>query len=132
MINLPRSIVLVVVLLVSACHPMSIEEPKNLWGPIGIGDWQSTAATSDKVAGEEDVKAGRAVFYIDGASEQHQMPIPSLARLISSEPPGELVVIIQAESTDQGIVLGVRPLSGGNAVIALEEVEVLQSDEELP
>ncbi len=44
----------------------------------------------------------------------------------------KLVVIIQAEVTDQGVVLGVRPLSGGNAVVTLEEVEILNGDEKLP
>ncbi|MEM1389746.1 MAG: hypothetical protein AAGG45_01600 [Pseudomonadota bacterium] len=107
---------------------MSVKDSKNLWGPIVIDDWQSTAATTDRVADEEDVKAGRAVFYIDGVSQHHEMPIPSLARWLSSEPPGEIVVIIQAEVMNQGVALGVRPLSGGNAVVMLEDVEVLNDD----
>ena len=111
---------------------MSAEESKSFWGPISFEDWRSTAATIGKVADEEDVKAGRAVFYIDGFSEHHEMPLPSLANWMSSETPGELVVIIQAEVTDQGIVLGVRPLSGGNAVVTLEEVELLGADATLP
>lgn len=111
---------------------MSAEEPKNLWGPISLKDWRSTVATIGKAADEEDVKAGRAVFYVDGASEHQEIPLPSLAHWMSSEPPGELVVIIQAEITDQGVVLGVRPLSGGNAVVTFEEVELLDGDATLP
>ena len=105
---------------------MSAEQSKILWGPIPIEHWPSTAAITGEVADEEDVKVGRAVFYINGVSEHHEMPLPSLARWITSEPPGELVVIIQAQVTDQGVMLGVRPLSGGNAVVTLEEVEVLK------
>lgn len=107
---------------------MPAEETKDLWEPIVVEKWRSTATTESRVADEDDVKAGRAVFYIDGKSEPYNMPLPSLARWIGSEMPAELVVIIQAEVTDQGVVLGVRPLSGGNAVVTLAEVEVLNGE----
>ncbi len=129
MINFSRSIVLIVALFVSACGPMSAEESKDLWGPIGLENWRTTSVTKGRVANEDDVNAGRAVFYVNGASEAHIMPLPSLARRTGSGSPEELVVIIQAEVVDQGVILGVRPLSGGNAVVTLEEVEVLSEQD---
>ena len=110
---------------------MPSEDSKELWSPINVQSWRSTATTNGRVADEVDVKAGRAVFYIDGKSEPYSMSLPSLARWIGSDMPEELVIIIQAEVTDQGVVLGVRPLSGGNAVVALSEVEVIKGEEEV-
>lgn len=125
MMSFSRSIILIGALCASACGPMPAEKSNELWGPVEVQNWRSVATTNGRVADEADVIAGRAVFYIDGASEPHSMPLPSLARWIGSEMPEELLIIIQAEMTDQGVVLGVRPLSGGNAVVALSEVEVL-------
>lgn len=130
MMSFSRSIALIGAIFASACGPMPADESKVLWGPIEVENWRLTATTGGRGADEADVKAGRAVFFIDGISEPYSMPLPSLARWTGSDMPEELVVIIQAEVTDRGEVLGVRPLSGGNAVVALSEVEVLNSDEE--
>ncbi len=35
------------------------------------------------------------------------------------------VVVVQAEHGPSGVILGVRPLSGGNGICMLEEVELL-------
>ncbi len=109
---------------------LSSEKSDSLWGPILHGTWRSIATIEGRVAEEGDVKTGRAVFHIDGPSEPYHMRLPSLARWIDSDVPGELVVVIQAESTKNGPVLGVRPVTGGNAVVTLEELELLDVDEQ--
>jgi hypothetical protein len=82
----------------------------------------------NRIATEEDVKLGRAVFYIDEGDEIVHQPlniqIPSLANHTDKET-GEknLVVVIQAERTDEQEVVGLRYFEGGNGVCLLFELE---------
>ena len=68
---------------------------------------------------------GRAVFYVPSESEPAELAVPCCAIQHLDSGESEPVVIIQAEQTLSGIILGVRPLSGGNAVCMLSEVELL-------
>ncbi|AYO97022.1 hypothetical protein Xcom_20345 [Xanthomonas axonopodis pv. commiphoreae] len=76
-------------------------------------------------ATEADVIEGRAVFYIPGGSEPVDFTLPccALQRLESGE--SEPVVVVQAEHGPSGVILGVRPLCGGNGICMLSEVELL-------
>jgi len=77
------------------------------------------------------VKAGRAAFYSPGgpryiSNTAHVMPLPAPAILRTKEDPTPVpVIIIQAEKGPNGVVVGYRPLGGGNGVCTLDELEVL-------
>jgi hypothetical protein len=71
------------------------------------------------------VKAGHAVFYVNGYSEAAPMKLPQCG--IQTLEDGEKlpVVVIQAEVAPYGAILGVRPLAGGNGMCAAHEVALL-------
>ena len=101
----------------------------DLWGVVSLDTWEDVLFIKDRIATEEDVKLGRAVFYIEneGTGTEHQaldIQIPSLAHHIDQDT-GEkkLVIVIQAEKTDEQQVIGLRYLEGGNAVCLLFELE---------
>ena len=84
----------------------------------------------DKRATESHVKSGEAVFYIP--NDQNSRPykliqLPSCAifreERIGPETP---VIVIQAEVVKDSVVVGYRPLDGGNGVCDLEELEMLK------
>ena len=97
----------------------------SLWGPIDESAWASTLHVAGRAATEDDVSEGRAVFYIPGGADPAELPVPICA--IQHLESGERirVVVVQAEHGPSGIILGVRPLSGGNGVCMLDEVELL-------
>ena len=97
----------------------------SLWGPIDESTWASTPHVTGRAATEVDVSEGRAVFYIPGGAEVADLSVPCCAiqRLEAGE--SIRVVVVQAERGPSGIILGVRPLTGGNGVCMLAEVELL-------
>jgi hypothetical protein len=97
----------------------------SLWGPIDESAWASTPHVTGRAATEVDVSEGRAVFYIPGGDDPADLSIPicAIQRLESGE--RIRVVVVQAEHGASDIILGVRPLSGGNGVCMLAEVELL-------
>lgn len=99
----------------------------DLWGPIDEAIWQHTPCVAGRCATENDVAAGRAVFYVPNGSEPAQVPIPSCAFQTLDDGSELPVVIIQAESISTGTAVGVRPLAGGNSVCLLSEVRILPS-----
>jgi len=99
---------------------------KDMWGPIDPTRWRDTPATIGRCATEEDVQAGRAVFFVDGGSEPVEIALPSAAIQCLEDGTEQRVVIIQAERLDSGVVLGVRPLAGGNGVCTEQEVDMLR------
>lgn len=109
-----------------------IENREDLWGPIDIDEWEQTPYLKDRVATEEDVKAGIAVFYIDskGVDINHtplSIKIPSLAYHVDQETSEKtLVVVVQGEQTNEEEVVGLRYLEGGNGVCLLWELEFLE------
>lgn len=102
----------------------------ELWRAIDAGEWHNTPFISARLATEQDVKSGRAVFFLKNDAEfgcaPYEMSLPHLA--IRSDPetnqftPG---VIIQAEHVDGKVLLGFRPLSGGNVLALLEEFRLV-------
>jgi len=87
--------------------------------------WRDTPCTSRQSSQKEDVREGRAVFYVDGPSEPVDMALPHCALLRDEDGPVVPVIVIQAESTNCGEVVGYRPLKGGNGVCAPNELELL-------
>ena len=101
----------------------------DLWGAVSLDNWEDVLFIKDRIATEEDVKLGRAVFYLEneGTGTEHQaldIQIPSLAHQIDQETKEKkLVIVIQAEKADEQEVIGLRYFEGGNAVCLLFELE---------
>jgi hypothetical protein len=106
---------------------MSVE----LWGPVDVREWRKVPHVAGRLATESDVKIGRAVFYSPvgpqyAANRPHVMPLPLPAILRTPEDPIPVpVIVIQAEQGPQAVLAGYRPITGGNGVCTLEELELL-------
>jgi hypothetical protein len=109
---------------------------KDLWGLIEIEKWQETPCIRSRLAEETDVKSGRAVFYLkqnaDTQCKPFDIEIPHLA-LWSENKNSEIIpgVIVQAEHADGKVLVGFRPLAGGNVVGLLEEFKLVNNVSEL-
>ena len=97
----------------------------ELWGPISRSEWRDVPYITGRPATEADVRAGVAVFYVQGDSEAAAMSLPCCAIQYHEDGSEEPVVVIQAEIAPYGVNLGVRPLSGGNGICTTEEVRLL-------
>jgi hypothetical protein len=97
----------------------------DIWGPVSLDEWRSVPCVSGRPATEDDVRAGRAVFYVQGESAAAPIPLPSCTTQTLENGTKQRVVVIQAEIGPQGTILGVRPLSGGNGACMDFEVEFL-------
>jgi hypothetical protein len=99
---------------------------ENLWGEIDIDNWKQTPHIKNKIATEQDVKNGFAVFYIKESLGEHkplEIPIPLLAYQKNDETDENiLVVIIQGEKINNEEVVGVRYFTGGNGICKLAEL----------
>jgi len=95
-----------------------------MWEAIEIEEWKDVPFISDRVATEEDVKEGKAVFYIPSGSEPYETELPLFA-LQTEEDTNEKVpcVVIQIEITSEGTMVGVRYIEGGNGVGTANEFE---------
>ena len=98
-----------------------------MWEPIDASEWRSVPFIQGRLAAEADVRAGRAVFFLEGAHAPEAEPLPmSLPALAvwRSETDGALVgVAIQAERSFGKRLVGLRLIEGGNAVCHIEELE---------
>lgn len=108
-------------------NSMEKNDLDNLWGPISPDSWRTISFIKNQIATEEDVKLGKAVFYIDDQELEHfpiDIEIPKLAYQINQET-GEkiLSVVIQAEKIGEEEIVGLRYFDGGNGVCALFELE---------
>ena len=87
---------------------------------------------SGRVATQDDANAGRAVFYLDLSDGQESSPVdldlPRCA-ILHEEGEGDLpVIVIQAEEGNNGtvqLIAGYRPLTGGNGLCMLNQLELL-------
>ena len=104
---------------------------EDIWDAIDPQCWRRVPHLSGRTATESDVKAGVAVFfspigpkYI--ANTVHEMDLPALA-ILHDDGAGKSVpvILIQAERGPNGVMVGYRPLSGGNGICLLKEVEIL-------
>jgi hypothetical protein len=92
--------------------------------------WRSTPSIRGRVATDEDVERGRAVFAVGGTPVDLELPFPAIIR---EEDIGEetAVIVIQAERLDDGTVaVGFRFLDGGTGIVTLDEVEILTEPDE--
>jgi hypothetical protein len=99
----------------------------DLWGALDRERWPSTPCIEGRAAVEQDVRDGRAVYYVEGPSKPIDISLPHCARLHEEGCcPAIPVIIIQAERPDGGdVLIGYRPLSGGNGICTLDEIELV-------
>jgi hypothetical protein len=97
----------------------------ELWGPIAASSWRETPCIVGRPATEADVAAGYAVFCVPGKSAAAPMALPSCAIQSLEDGSKQPVVVVQAELAPHGIILGVRPLAGGNCICMAPEVRLL-------
>jgi hypothetical protein len=99
-----------------------------LWGRVDVEHWQQTPCLRGRIAVEQDVKDGRAVFYLGSAGEVGSvhvdigLPHCAVVRADATEIPA---ILIQSERADEKLYIGYRPISGGNGVCVFSEVELL-------
>ena len=110
-----------------------IEMQDNLWGEIKLINWESTPHMNDKVAEELDVQTGKAVFFIDTASQDHyclDLKIPNIVYQIDKDTgQRQIVIVIQAEQVNEKQLIGVRYLKGGNGMCQLSDIELINDDD---
>jgi hypothetical protein len=100
----------------------------SLWGKIAVENWRQTPCLRSRVAVEQDVKDGRAVFYqenaddIDAVHVDIDLPHCAIVRADGANIPA---IVIPSERADDKHYIGYRPISGGNGVCVLSEVELL-------
>ena len=104
----------------------------NLWGPIERKAWRTVPCLTGRVATELDVKAGHAVFYSPAGPEYVSntpypmaLPAPAILQPGDGEPEPLPVIVIQAEQGPHSVLIGFRPLRGGNGICTLADVELL-------
>lgn len=94
-----------------------------MWDPIELDDWKNVQCISGRVATEQDVKDGRAVFYTN-VSEPYEIELPLFALQIEEgSDKKKPCVVIQIEKTPKGTAVGVRYIQGGNGVGMSHEFE---------
>lgn len=102
----------------------------SVWSAIDMKNWRNVPVMIGRVAEEQDVKEGRATFYLQDAVEfakPKSLFLPRCAWL-SSESTGRIpIVIVQAEETEQKTYVGYRDLVGGNGLCTLDEVEFVDA-----
>ena len=103
----------------------------SLWGTVDVERWQQTPCLRGRVAVEQDVKDGRAVFYLQGdePSVHIDIGLPHCA-ILSAEGQSVPVVIIQSERAGEKHYVGYRPVSGGNGICMIFEVQLLEKPDE--
>ena len=106
---------------------------QDLSTPLQLKNWKLTPVVNNRVASQNDVDSGNAIFYIEGKSESHKafkIDLPKLGYWNDLETnKKELVVIIQIEETSKGTVVGYRDFSGGSGAGLMSEFEILNDEE---
>ncbi len=91
----------------------------ELWGKIDVDRWRETPCLRGRVALEQDVKDGRAVFYLGnageiGATHVHiDLPHCGVVHADGAQVPA---ILIQSERAESKHYIGYRPISGGNGM----------------
>ncbi len=103
----------------------------NPWGAIETSQWHQTPYLRGRVALEQDVQEGRAVFHLEDAHEigaaYVEIGLPRCGILLASGAP---VIIIQSEQVDEKHYVGYRGLSGGNGICLISELQLLEGPDE--
>jgi DNA-binding response OmpR family regulator len=102
---------------------------------IDLDVWWETPCFTNRVADEEDVRAGRAVFYIrpmDNISVQFaDIGLPHCAIFTDEKAHQFPVVIVQSERAGDAHYLGFRFLKQGNGICYRRELELLDEPNEI-
>src|ERR1022692_721031 len=118
-------------ILLRSMADQSSTNREDLWGAVDRQAWRETPCTIGRAANEQDVREGRAVFYVEGPSEPVGLTLPHCGLLREENGQKLLVIIIQAESHQAGeVLIGYRPLRGGNGICTLHEVDLLAAPDE--
>src|ERR1700760_1428840 len=98
----------------------------DLWGPVTESEWLDTPCTIGRVATQDDIAQGSAVFAIESAKPHRpwSMMLPRCGREHRSDGSVAAVIVLQAEEFNGKIMLGVRYVTGGNDVCTFDEVEL--------
>jgi hypothetical protein len=103
----------------------------KLWGAISASAWKNVPVTQGRVATENDVQQGRAVFYVATGSTPIIMELPVAAILKEdNNSKGIPVIVIQAEQIGEQETVGYRLVAGGNGVCTLRELELLDAPDD--
>ena len=99
----------------------------SFWGPIDISEWRDIPVITGKVATQQDVNNGLAVFFIPAgleykSSSLHPLNLPFPAIVIESN---QAVFAVQCQDLDGDVFVGYRKISGGNGMCLLNQLEVL-------
>ena len=107
----------------------------DLWGPVDVAQWRDTLCMHDRVAVEQDVKEGRATFYLGNASDIgasfEDIGLPHCAIFMDGDGGQYPVIIIQSERADHKHYIGYRFLSGGNGLGDASQFQLLEEPNEL-
>ena len=100
----------------------------SLWEKVDVAHWRQTPCVRGRVAVEQDVKNGRAGFYLGNADDidavHVDIDLPHCA-IVRADGASIPAIVIQSERADGKHYIGYRPISGGNGVCVLSEVELL-------
>ena len=105
----------------------------ELWSKIDVDRWQATPCLRGRIAVPEDVKDGRAVFYLGNAGDigavHVDIGLPHCG-VIHADGAHVPAIVIQSEYAEPKHYIGYRPISGGNGMCLLSEVELLDEPDE--
>jgi hypothetical protein len=119
-------------------HELAMNETNATWGPPDLSSWRELPHVAGRHATESDVKLGHAVFFIAGENGSPPLARPSpmvlpccaVLHTESLESSPLAVIAIQAEEVEGKILVGYRPLAGGNGICTLAELELLHGPDE--
>jgi len=104
-----------------------------LWTKINLKAWKITPSINGRIATEEDVKNGLAIYCIKNTdSKPYQIQLPKLAYLTDLETKTKnLVVVIQVESTSKDTIAGYREINGGFGACLFYELKFLTTEDQI-
>ena len=98
-----------------------------MWEKIELKKWHEVPCITGRVATEEDIKNGIAVFTIPSGSKPYDIQLPLCAMQIDEKTSERIPCIaIQIEEADNEVFIGVRYLDGGNGVGTPEDIELYE------
>jgi hypothetical protein len=104
-----------------------------LWPKINLKSWQSTPSINGRLATEEDVKNGFAIYCINKVdSKPYPIQLPQLAYLNDFDTKTKkMVVVIQIESTSKDTIAGYRDINGGFGACLFYELQILSPEDQI-
>ena len=103
------------------------------FAPLDPAAWREVPHLQGRLARQEDVAAGRAVFYLDADPRRCApagLSLPACAIQTLEDGSARPVIVIQAEVLGGETLVGVRYLDGGRGVCFASEVELLPGPDE--